>query len=89
MKRILIGIAAFAAATSLSTLSSGTAGAVDEHAPHGGPGSHPHHVHSADGSCHDHPVRMEGGARGMHRGAAESGPDHGMWHGSCESHDHS
>lgn len=60
--------------------------AADENAVHSGPGSHPHHIHTQNGECHDHPVNMEGGSRGLHQGSNKSGPDHGMWHGSCATH---
>ena len=67
----------------------GVAGAVDEHAPHGGATSHPHHVHTGDGGCHDiDEVTFEHDSRGLHRGAAESGVSHGPWHGTCASHVH-
>jgi len=83
MKRMLFGIAVLGAAIGLSM---GSANAVDEHAPHGGPGTHPHHIHTGNGDCVDAEKDMEGGARGLHRGSNASGPDHGMWHGSCATH---
>lgn len=84
MKRLFAGVSVAAIAAGLTLV--GPASAVDEHAPHGGAGSHPHHVHTGGGECVDHQPSMEGGARGIHRGANESGPDHGMWHGSCATH---
>lgn len=66
------------------------AGAVNENAPHGEePASHPHHTHTGNGECHDMKgPEFEPGSRGRHQGANQSGPDHGMWHGTCESHVH-
>lgn len=67
----------------------GVAGAVDEHAPHDGATSHPHHVHTGDGGCRDiDEVAFEHDSRGLHRGASESGASHGPWHGTCASHIH-
>ncbi len=63
--------------------------ATDENSPHSGPGAHPHHVHKGNGECETiDERRFEPDARGMHRAAMESGPDHGVWHGSCASHVH-
>ena len=57
--------------------------------PLGGPTAHPHHVHTANGECHDiDSVRFEHDDRGLHRGASESGNAHGPWHGTCASHIH-
>lgn len=83
-KRLILIAAAAVAAGGLGLM--GPVTAADENSVHGGPGSHPHHIHTGNGECEDHPVNMEGGSRGLHRGAAESGPDHGMWHGSCATH---
>lgn len=83
MKRL---IAACAVAVGLFGFTT-AAGAVDEHAPHGGDGSHPHHTHTGNGDCHDMGgPEFEPGERGRHQGANQSGPDHGMWHGTCEDH---
>lgn len=77
MKRLLAVAAVSAAVLGLA----GPAGAVDEHAPHGGSGSHPHHVHTGDGSCRDlSGPEFERGARGRHRAGVESGEVH---HESC------
>jgi hypothetical protein len=52
----------------------------------GGPGSHPHHVHTGNGGCVDiNRVFFEVDDRGLHRGADssnehESGPYHGPCH---------
>jgi hypothetical protein len=60
--------------------------AVSDEAPHG-PAGHPHHIHTGNGECHDYKgPDMESGARGLHHGSNMSGPDHGMWHGTCEFH---
>lgn len=84
MKRILFGVAALVAAAGFSM---GPAGAVDEHAPHGG-AEHAHHIHTGDGECHDLQQNMEGGSRGLHRATNERGDHDGMWHGTCASHQH-
>lgn len=87
MKRLIMG-ATLSVAIAFGTLV-GTAYAVDEHAPHGGPGSHPHHVHTGNGECEDIDERsFEPAGRGLHRGANESGPEHGPYHGTCASHTH-
>ena len=55
-----------------------------EQSPVGGPGAHPHHVHLPTGDCVDiDAVMFEGAARGLHRGAHESGADRGPFHGTC------
>ena len=60
-----------------------------EQSPVGGTTAHPHHVHTGNGECHNiDSVRFEHDDRGLHRGASESGPDHGPWHGTCETHRH-
>ena len=84
MKRVLAGLSVGAFALGLTFV--GTATAVDEHAPHGGPGTHPHHIHTGNGGCVDAKQNMEGGDRGLHQGSDASGPDHGMWHGRCATH---
>lgn len=86
IKRLFVAVAAVFAAGALAV--AGPVVAVDDNAAHSGPGSHPHHIHTADGECQDHPVDMEGGQRGLHRGSNASGPDHGMWHGTCAGHVH-
>lgn len=60
------------------------AGAVDDHAPHGGATSHPHYIRTGNGDCRtlDGP-NFEAGQRGRHRGAGQSGPNHGLRHGRC------
>ena len=83
LKRFVVAAAAVAL---VGGVSMGAAGAVDEHAPHGGPGSHPHHIHTGNGECHDYKVDMEGGNRGLHGSSNNAGPDHGMWHGRCATH---
>lgn len=60
-----------------------------EQSPIGGPNAHPHHVHTGNGECQNiDSVRFEPGDRGVHRGANESGPAQGPWHGTCETHQH-
>ncbi len=87
MRRVIIAVI-LAAAVAVGTFT-GAAYAVDENAPHGGPGSHPHHVHTGDGGCEDiDERRFEPGSRGLHRGAHESGPEHGPYHGTCATHVH-
>lgn len=84
--RRLITAAVFSAAVAIGSFG-GTASAVDEHAPHGGPGSHTHHVHKGNGDCEDiDEVAFEPQHRGLHRGANESGPGQGPFHGTCASH---
>lgn len=85
MRRSILAVM-FATAT-LTGMYIGPASAVDEHAPHGGDGSHTHHVHKGNGECEDiDEVAFEGGHRGMHRAANESGPDKGPYHGTCADH---
>ena len=57
--------------------------------PVGGPGAHPHHVHTGQG-CRDLKAPpMEPGNKGLHRGSNASGPDRGPFHGTCkEPHPH-
>lgn len=56
----------------------------DEHAPIGESGSHTHFVQTGNGGCKDiDSVSFERESRGLHRGANESGTDHGPSHGSC------
>lgn len=60
-----------------------------EQSPVGGATAHLHHVHTGNGECHNiDSVRFEHDDRGLHRGAQESGSDHGPWHGTCEKHIH-
>lgn len=61
-----------------------------EQSPIGGPGAHPHHVHTGNGGCRDLAAPpMEPGARGLHRASNESGPARGPFHGTCaEQHPH-
>ena len=58
--------------------------------PVGGPGAHPHHVHTGNGGCVDiDSVFFEPAGRGLHRGSNASGPTRGPFHGTCaESHPH-
>lgn len=86
MRRFIAGAAVFAAAF---VGSGSAAGAVDENAPHGGQGSHPHHVHTGDGECRDvDSVRFEPDDRGLHQGSNQSGPEQGPFHGTCATHVH-
>ena len=85
MRRSILAVL-FATAT-ITGFYVGTASAVDEHAPHGGPGSHTHHVHKGNGECEDiDEVAFEPQHRGLHRGSNESGPSQGPYHGTCASH---
>lgn len=63
-------------------------GAIAEPAPEspiGGDHAHPHHVHTGNGGCVDiNAVLFEPAARGLHRGANESGPEQGPFHGRCD-----
>lgn len=83
MKRLFAGLSVGAITLGLAFV--GPALAADEHSPVDGR-THPHHIHTGNGECHDAQQDMEGGARGLHRGSNASGPDHGMWHGSCATH---
>ena len=87
MKRLVVATALFVALTTGGYAGSAHAG---DSAPHGGPGSHAHHVHTGGGGCRD----MSGPAfepddRGRHRASNESGAEHGPYHGTCASHTHS
>lgn len=76
--RQLIATAAIAAATLLVSAPAAQAGP-----PHGD-GGHIHHVHTGIGGCvqlDQHTFLRE--ARGLHRGAEESGFEQGVWHGPC------
>ena len=52
--------------------------------PVGGPGAHPHHVHTGSGCRDIDAVMFEPGASGLHRGSNASGPTRGPFHGTCE-----
>ncbi|WP_258802410.1 hypothetical protein [Pseudarthrobacter sp. NS4] len=54
-----------------------------EQSPVGGTNAHPHFVMTGSGCVDIDQVRFEPGARGLHRGAQESGPSQGPWHGAC------
>ncbi len=61
--------------------------AADSPAPVGGPSAHTHHIHTGNGECVDiDSVRFEHTDHGLHQGAAQSGPAHGPWHGTCANH---
>ena len=81
-----------ATAMSIALIAGGFAGSAhgaDEHAPHGGGGSHPHHVHTGDGGCRDlGGPAFEPDDRGRHRASNESGSEQGPYHGTCASHGH-
>ncbi len=84
MRRLITGALACGALTVGGFV--GVAGAVDEHAPHGGPFSHPHHVHTGNGGCvnlNEVLFEHEDPARGLHRGSLASTTAHGPWHGTC------
>ena len=87
MRRVIV-----AAALTVALVTGGyasTAHGADENAPHGGPGSHPHHVHTGNGGCRDlSGPDFEPGDRGRHRASNESGEEHGPYHGTCASHVH-
>ncbi len=52
-------------------------------APVGGPGAHPHHVHTGNDGCVDiDSVKFERDDRGLHRGSDSSG-SRGPSHGTC------
>ncbi len=55
-----------------------------EQSPVGGPGAHPHHVHTPSGCVDIDSVFFEPADRGLHRGSNASGPDQGPFHGTCE-----
>ena len=51
--------------------------------PHGD-GGHVHHVDTGNGGCVQiDAVAFHAVERGLHRGAGESGTEHGPWHGPC------
>ena len=52
--------------------------------PVGGPGAHPHHVHTGKGCRNIDAVLFEPAGRGLHRGSNASGPTRGPFHGTCE-----
>lgn len=84
--RRLFGAFLIAAAVTAGTFV-GAAYATDENAPHGGPGSHPHHVHKGNGECEDLDQRyFEPSHRGLHRASNESGTESGPYHGTCADH---
>ncbi|MDP8993096.1 MAG: hypothetical protein M3N31_08625 [Actinomycetota bacterium] len=82
MKR-LIAIAGLSSVAVLGPLSD-AAGARDPGPPHGGPGSHPHHVHTGNGCRNIDAVLFEPSHRGLHQGSNASGPQRGPWHSTCE-----
>lgn len=82
MKKLLAGLSVGAFALGLTFV--GTSFAAGNSPVDGN--THPHHIHTGNGECNDAQQDMEGGARGLHRGANESGFEHGMWHGSCATH---
>lgn len=53
--------------------------------PVGGPGAHPHHVHTGNGDCVDiNSVQFEPDDRGLHQGSnASGGHARGPFHGPC------
>ena len=64
-------------------------GAPAEQSPVGGPGAHPHHVHTGNGCRNINAVLFEPDTRGLHRGSNASGPTRGPFHGTCEeAHPH-
>ena len=68
-------------------------GALGEPAPQspvGGPGAHPHHVHTGSGCVDIDSVLFEPSTRGLHRGSnASGGPFLGPFHGTCaDPHPH-
>lgn len=87
MKRLIA-----ATALSVALVTGGYAGSAHgagDNAPHGGDGSHPHHVHTGDGGCRDMSgPEFEPDDRGRHRASNESGSEQGPFHGTCASHTH-
>ncbi len=78
MKRIIL----LATVALLITVFAGVANAQPAlHAPVG-PTGHTHHVLTGSGCVDINNVKFEGGDRGLHRGANESGP-HGPAHLAC------
>jgi hypothetical protein len=79
MKRIILLVTV----ALLMALSTGVAKAQPADEAPVGPGGHYHHVITGNGGCVDiDSVTFEGGDRGLHRGANESGT-HGPSHGMC------
>ena len=62
----------------------GAPAAPAEQSPVGGPGAHPHHVHTGQGCRDIDAVLFEPSSRGLHRGSNASGPTRGPFHGTCE-----
>jgi hypothetical protein len=54
-----------------------------DQSPIGGAGAHTHHVNTPSGCVDIDALMFEPLAFGLHRGANESGPDMGPWHGPC------
>ncbi len=79
MRRLVV-LAALA--LSLALGSPTLVSAQAEQSPIGGSGAHPHHVTTPAGCQDIDAVAFEPGARGLHRGAHESGA-HGPDHGAC------
>jgi hypothetical protein len=80
MKRIILVVTV----ALLMTLFAGVANAQAPQSPVGGPGSHPHHVHTGNGGCVNiDSVLFEPDVRGLHRGSDESGLTQGPFHGAC------
>ena len=79
MRRLAVGLVLLAAIVAAPA----TALAVDENSVIGGPESHVHHVITGNGGCVAiDAVAFEPGARGLHRGANESGSQ-GPAHRGC------
>jgi hypothetical protein len=88
VKRIILLVT-----VTLTTLAlfAGVANAQAPQSPVGGPGAHPHHVHTGNDGCVDiDAVFFEPDVRGLHQGSnASGGPDLGPFHGTCgEPHPH-
>lgn len=75
---LLVGALAFGAPAALAADPPAA-----EQSPLGGPGAHPHHVDTGSGCVDINAVTFEPLTFGLHRGANESGPDMGPWHGPC------
>ncbi len=82
MKRIVLLVT-----VTLTTLAlfAGVANAQAPQSPVGGPGAHPHHVHTGNDGCVDiNSVLFEPTTRGLHQGSEASGGHAlGPYHGPC------
>jgi hypothetical protein len=73
------GAVVFTVVAALSVI----APAASAEPPHGGDG-HTHHVVTGTGDCVSlDAVAFHAEPRGLHRGASQSGREHGPWHGVC------